>query len=379
MYRPLVGLGGGAALGWSLFGNSTPPPSEDVHRAKAPLDISWWSPDGKTIPNPTLYPTANQPSPREEVAQLTFAPHVPPPINRNYPVHLLVDMDVVVKELEIDSNHTYEFWTFNGGIPGPFIRARKGDVMSVTLANHDMSGMVHNVDFHAVQGPGGGSHVLTTESGKVKKATFKLDYPGLFIYHCAVAPVGVHMANGMYGLILVEPEHGLPKADKEFYVLQSELYCEDESTSHLLEMDIQKGLDENPTHVIFNGRDGALRDGGALHANQGDRVRFYFGNAGPNLISSFHIIGTIFDSVYREGDLVSPPARALQTTMVPAGGAAVIDLSVPVPGTFALVDHSIFRIEKGAAGWLHVDGHPRPDLYHSDEAPQVCAACKHHP
>ena len=118
---------------------------------------------------------------------------------------------------------------------------------------------------------------------------------------------------------------------------------------------------------------------GSLKAQVGDKVRVYFGNAGPNLISSFHIIGTIFKNVYREGDLISPPAHSIQTTLVPAGGSTVVDIDLSVPGTFTFVDHAIFRIEKGAVGYLVVDGKPDYDIYASDQDPVLCPGCLVHP
>jgi copper-containing nitrite reductase len=249
----------------------------------------------------------------------------------------------------------------------------------VNLTNLDTA-VLHNVDFHGVTGPGGGAKVTTSEAPEVRSAEFKLLYPGLYIYHCAVEPVGVHVANGMYGLLLVEPEGGLPKVDKEFYVLQSEFYTTPTvDNPRLLELDQEAALREQPTHVVLNGRDGSMKEEGMLRAQTGDRVRVYFGNAGPNLVSSFHIIGTIFDKVYREGDLISSPARGLQTTLVPAGGAAVIEVDLPVPGVFTMVDHSIWRIEKGCVGFIGVEGETRPDIFYATGSPLTCANCKIHP
>ena len=202
--------------------------------------------------------------------------------------------------------------------------------------------------------------------------------PGLYIYHCAAAPVPVHIANGMYGLVLVEPEEGLPPVDKEFYVLQSEFYAEPSSSDpYKLEFSYQRGLDENPSHVVFNGREGALTDR-PLITDQGDRIRLFVGNAGPNLVSSFHIIGCIFDRVFREGSITSPPTHDLQTTLIPAGGAAVVEMDAIVPGNYAIVDHSIFRIEKGAIGFLKVRGNDRKDIYSSADFPNPCPNCKLH-
>lgn len=332
---------------------------------------------------------------------LVFAPQVPPPITRKEPAIVEIHLTSSVKQMEIKTGVAYKYWTFNDQVPGPFIRARIGDTLEIHHTNTDTSGMPHNIDFHAVTGPGGGASVTTVVQGEERVAWFKLLHPGLFIYHCAAPPVMDHIANGMYGLILVEPENGLPKADKEFYVLQSEIYGEfekkgseqqqpkddfweeesaqNEEESGLLVYSHQYGLDEHPKYVFFNGAYGKHIGKGALKANVGERVRIFFGNAGPNLISSFHVIGEIFDNVYREADLISPPARSVQTTLVPAGGATVVEFNVEVPGTYTLVDHAIFRVEKGAVGYLEVDGEPNYNIYASDQNAVICPGCLIHP
>ncbi|MBI3320021.1 MAG: multicopper oxidase domain-containing protein, partial [Candidatus Omnitrophica bacterium] len=165
--------------------------------------------------------------PASEDARLTFAPDVPPPIARKRPAVVKAHLDSGATVMELASGVTYHFWTFNGHVPGPFLRAREGDTLEVHVTNSDASGMPHNVDFHAVTGPGGGATVLTVTQGEERVAWFKLLHPGLFIYHCAAPPVMDHIANGMYGLILVEPKQGLPKVDREFYVLQSEFYAKE--------------------------------------------------------------------------------------------------------------------------------------------------------
>ncbi len=303
----------------------------------------------------------------KETAALTFAPNVPPAITRKKPA--LVRVNLTTDEVEgvlmegIEQPTKYKFWTFNGQVPGPFIRVRVGDTIEVNLKNPKTSEMVHNVDFHAVTGPGGGAASTSVAAGEEVTVRFKMLNEGLYTYHCAAPPVADHIANGMYGLILVEPEKGLPKVDREFYVMQSEFYTKNGfGEEGLQEYSPEKGLAETPTYVVFNGKVGALQDKGALKAKTGDSVRVYFGNIGPNLVSSFHIIGTIFDRVYREGSL-SEPTRNIQTTMVPAGSASVVELRTPVPGAFTLVDHSIFRIQKGALGTLQVEGPENPDIY----------------
>jgi copper-containing nitrite reductase len=317
-------------------------------------------------------PVVNDP-----VLYMSKAPLVPPPVSRKHPARLIVDLQSTVKRSKLSLTEDYEFWTFNDTVPGPFIRCRVGDVLEIHHNNIDMYGIGHNIDFHAVTGPGGGAPVLNAEQNETKVGWFRMLQPGLYIYHCAAAPVPVHIANGMYGLVLVEPEDGLPRVDKEFYVMQSEFYTEPSSDPKLLDFSYQLGLDEKPTHVVFNGREGALTEN-PLITDQGDRVRLYVGNAGPNLISSFHIIGSLFDRVYREGDLNSAPSRGLQTTMIPAGGATVVEFDAIVPGNYTLVDHSIFRIEKGAIGFLKVRGSDRKDIYGSNDTPTPCPNCKLH-
>ena len=318
-------------------------------------------------------------SPTEE-AVLTFAPEVPPPISRRKPAIVRVRLDSAIQEMELSPGVRYRFWTFNSRVPGPFIRTRVGDILEIHHTNSDPSGMPHNIDFHSVTGPGGGAAVTTAVEGEERVAWFRMLHPGLFIYHCAAPPVMDHIANGMYGLILVEPKAGWPRVDREFYVLQSEFYVKEPvEGQRLLDYSHEEGLREQPRFVVFNGRVGSLTAEGTLKAETGEKVRIYFGNAGPNLISSFHVIGEIFDKVYREADLLSPPAQGLQTTLVPAGGAAVVEFGLEVPGTYTLVDHAIFRVEKGAAGFLEVKGAPRHDLYVSQDEAEPCDGWLVHP
>jgi copper-containing nitrite reductase len=315
-----------------------------------------------------------------EKATLTFAPEVPPPITRTTPARVIAHLESVQKTVEIAPGQKYTLWTFNGQAPGPFIRARVGDTLEIQHHINDATGLPHNIDLHCVTGPGGGAPVTTGVMGSVLCASFKLMHPGLFVYHCAAPPVMDHVANGMYGLILVQPETPLPPADREFYVMQSEFYTGDPAEgSDVLPYSHENGLAENPQFILFNGHATSLGAESPLTAKAGETVRIYFGNAGPNKISSFHVIGEIFDRLYREGDLLSAPAQSIQTTLVPAGGAAVVDFKVDVPGDYTLVDHAIFRVEKGAVGFLRVAGEGRPDLYTSTAAPTTCPGCLVHP
>jgi copper-containing nitrite reductase len=315
-----------------------------------------------------------------EKAVLTFAPDVPPPITRRYPATVRVDLVTDSAIAPLNNEYRYEFWRFNGHCPGPFIRVRVGDTLELKLTNLDKTLAEHNIDFHAVMGPGGGSNVTNVGYGDFKTAKFKMLHPGLFIYHCAAAPLPLHIANGMYGLILVEPEEGLPQVDREYYVLQSEFYLEQPESrdERVADVSFPQGLKEDADAVVFNGREGSLTGSNMLRANVGERVRIFFGNAGPNLISSFHVIGAIFEKAYRDGDLISPPARSVQTMMTAPGSACVVEVVPMVPGNYTLVDHSIFRTEKGAVGFLSVLGENDESIYSSPRPPQACVGCKLH-
>ncbi|MFA5943733.1 MAG: copper-containing nitrite reductase [Candidatus Thermoplasmatota archaeon] len=260
---------------------------------------------------------------------------------------------------------TYPYWTFDGQVPGRMLRVRVGDTVHVNFTNAPDSTMGHNIDFHAVTGPGGGAAALSALPGESKQLTFKALKPGLFVYHCAYQDPPLHVAHGMYGLILVEPEGGLPPVDREFYVVQGDFYTDfagSQKGHH--EHSETKADDENPTFVVFNGRVGSLRDADRqLRAEVGETVRIYFGVGGPNLVSSFHVIGEIFDRAYQQGDVSTAPAEALQTTLVPAGGATIVDFRLEVPGDYLLVDHSLYRVHKGAAGILHVTGEAEAGVY----------------
>ncbi len=292
----------------------------------------------------------------QETAVLTAPPHVPPPITRTNATKLIVKLEVRELEAPIAEGTTYTFWTFGGTVPGSFIRAREGDLVEFHLSNHPSSKMPHNIDLHAVTGPGGGAASSFTAPGHTSQFSFKCINPGLYVYHCATAPVGMHIANGMYGLILVEPAAGLPKVDREYYVMQGDFYTAGAYGEQGLQpFDMTKALREQPDYVLFNGSVGALVGDKAITAKVGETVRLFVGNGGPNLVSSFHVIGEIFDIVQAEGGSVAN--RNVQTTLVPAGGSAVVEFKVDVPGTFIIVDHSIFRtFNKGALGMLKVNG-----------------------
>jgi nitrite reductase (NO-forming) len=290
-------------------------------------------------------------------------PNVPPPIHRDQPARVIVHLEARELVKEIADGVRYNFWTFNGTVPGPMIRVRQGDTVELHLKNDPSSHMAHNIDLHAVMGPGGGAASTVTPPGHESVFEFKAMRPGTFIYHCATAPVPMHIANGMYGLVVVEPPQGLPPVDREYYVAQGDFYTS--GTYHepgLQSFDMQKMLLEQPTYVLFNGREGSLTGANALTSKVGDTVRLFVGDGGPNLVSSFHVIGQIFDNVDVEGGTLVN--HNVQTTLIPAGGAAVVEMKTLVPGTFLLVDHSITRaFMQGALGELKVEGPAQPDIY----------------
>jgi nitrite reductase (NO-forming) len=289
---------------------------------------------------------------------------LPAPLPQREPEHIRIELETIEVEAKLDDGTTYTFWTFNGQVPGPFIRVRVGDTVEVVLKNAEDSIAPHSVDFHAVTGPGGGAVATQTGPGQQTTFTFQALNPGLYVYHCATPTVAQHISNGMYGMILVEPEGGLPPVDREFYVMQGELYSVEEHGAHgALNFDREKLLDEEPEYFTFNGSVGGLKEDAPLTAKTGETVRIFFGVGGPNFTSSFHVIGEIFDRVYAEGSLTTPPLENVQTTSVAPGGATVVEFTLEVPGRYILVDHALSRMEKGLAGFLLVEGPDNPDVY----------------
>jgi nitrite reductase (NO-forming) len=293
---------------------------------------------------------------------------LPPPIGERAPQHVTYEIETVELEGQLADGTTFTYWTYDGTVPGPFLRVKEGDTVEIILTNRADSTATHSIDLHAVTGPGGGAAVTQAAPGESKSFTFKAINPGIYVYHCATPMVAHHIANGMYGLILVEPAEGMAPVDREFYVMQGEIYTQGSHGEHgRQEIDIQKLLNETPEYFVFNGAVGGLTEEYVMTANVGETVRIYFGVGGPNFIFSFHVIGEVFDRVYDQGSITSPPLTDVQTTLVAPGGATVVEFGVEVPGRLILVDHALSRAERGLVGFLDVVGEANPEIFHSEE------------
>lgn len=300
----------------------------------------------------------------ERVADIGRDPNdVPSPITRTSPAE--VKINIVVKEVisEVFPGIYFNYWTFDGTVPGPMYRVREGDTVILTIKNHESSLHHHNIDLHSVTGQGGGASLTNVMPGETKTIKWRAINQGLFIYHCAMANVSTHNSHGQYGLILVEPKEGLSKVDKEFYVVQGELYTIGQTGKKgLTVFDSNALIAGHANYITFNGR---IESTPRMHAKVGDKIRMYVGNGGVNLISSFHVIGEIFDTVYPEGSLGEGGAihKNVQTTAVLPGGSSIVEFTVDVPGKFLLVDHALARMNMGAWAVLEVTGDKNPDIY----------------
>lgn len=348
-------------LGWILFGVL---PLGSMNMSAYPFSLTTYGPSaGPVLPLKNMLAFFRNVDEMEQVKDIAHDPNdVPPPINRTEPA--VVNIRLTAKEVvaEMAPGVYFNYWTFDGTVPGPMLRVRVGDTVRLTLANDPTSLHHHNIDLHAVTGPHGGGAVTNVAPGEEKTVTFKALNPGLYVYHCGHPNAANHVIHGMYGMILVEPEEGLPLVDKEFYVMQGEFYSKGGLGNKGLQVvDAHAMLEGHPTYVVFNGRTGGAV--GNMNAQVGDTVRMYVGNGGVNLISSFHIIGEIFDRVYREAGIGNEPDTNIQTTLVPAGGATIVEFELQVPGQYVLVDHALSRLDRGAWGTLDVAGAEDPTIY----------------
>ncbi|MFZ2313562.1 MAG: copper-containing nitrite reductase [Methylobacter sp.] len=310
------------------------------------------------------------------------ADDLPSPIKRTDEQVVVVDLYTDELVAEMMPGVAYQYWTYNGKVPGPFIRARAGDQVEIHL-NHGKPGAAgvahnehtstqhaaeghstHSIDLHAVIGPGGGAPLMQVGQGEEKRFRFKATHPGIYVYHCASPHVPTHIANGMYGMMLVEPEQGLAKVDREFYVMQGDFYTSGKyGDKGLQTFSKEKMLAEKPEYFLFNGRVNSLSGDRALKAKVGEKIRLFVG-VGSHVAANFHIIGAIFDSLYQNGAITNPPLKNVQTTVIDPGSAVMIEFTAEVPGKYLLVDHSLTRaIDKGALAELIIEGPEQPELY----------------
>jgi nitrite reductase (NO-forming) len=344
-----AGLGGAMALAGCTVGSLT---TEDVQTSPLALQTEEELDEAKPV----------------DVDRIAADPRdIPAPITRSSPATVEVELETREVVAEVEPGVTFTYMTFDGQVPGPLVRTRVGDTVDLTIRNHEDSSMVHNVDFHAARGPGGGAEATNVAPGEEAHLRFKVTYPGAFIYHCAVANVDYHISSGMFGLILVEPEEGLPPVDHEFYLGQHELYTNGttgQKGHH--EFDFERMAMEDPTYVLMNGEKYAITPDNYAEMNvrTGETARIFYGVGGPNLFSSFHPIGSVWDEVWEQGALASEPMRYVQTTPVLPGSACVATMSFPVPGDFKLVDHALSRVaRKGALAVVSAEGPENPDIF----------------
>ena len=309
-------------------------------------------------------PVALEPVPAN-LPKIAYDPtDIPAPIGKRAPQRVKVNLEALEVEAELAPGVSYTYYTFGGKVPGPFVRVRVGDTVEVTFTNNAKSSMYHSVDFHAATGPGGGA-VTQAAPGEAKVFSFKALKPGLFVYHCATPLAAQHIANGQYGLMLVEPEGGLPKVDREFYVMQGEMYtAAPYNTPGRQSLDMQKLLDERPEYFVFNGSTTALTEDYPLKANVGETVRLFFGVGGSNVTSTFRVIGEVFDTVYDQASLSSPLTNT-QSAITGPGSASIVEMKLDYPGKYMLVDHALSRAARGLVGHLLVEGKEDPSIFHT--------------
>ncbi|MFB6102440.1 MAG: copper-containing nitrite reductase [Haloplanus sp.] len=298
---------------------------------------------------------------------------IPGPIDRNQPAEVDVTLRPEEVTAEIEPGVTFDYMTYNGQVPGPMVRVRQGDTVNLTFENPSGNALPHNVDFHAVAGPGGGAGATTTAPGETAHLKFKATYPGAYIYHCAVPNLDMHISAGMFGLILVEPTEGLPEVDHEIYLGQHEIYTDGKAGQegkHSFDMASMKA--EEPTYVVMNGEKYAMTPdvyGSAATVSTGDTARVYFVTGGPNLTSSFHPIGNVWEKFWPQGSLTTEPQTHIQTSPVAPGSTCIATMNFPVPGNFKLVDHALSRVaRRGCLAIVTAEGEERPDIF--DPNPQ---------
>ena len=318
------------------------------------IGLTWIAP--RSSSDAVSAPTASTPAYRVEEANGT-----------------VVDVNLTAYETvqEIAPGVKYHVWTFNGTTPAPVIRVHLGDTVHFTLTNASTIGMQHSIDFHAAMTPwadlpAAGSTTLTgnyqpVNPGKTKTFDWVAMFPGVFMYHCGVPPVLQHISNGMYGAIIVEPDN-LP-AEREFVLVSSEFYPGAKPIKGVYEGDYDAMLSAHPTYVVFNGKVDQYKNA-PLEVAPNERFRIWVLNAGPTLTNAFHVIGTMFDETYADGNPVNVQ-YGLQTYNIAPGAGAMFELQIPDAGLYPFVTHSFAYTGLGAVGLIKVDpsAPPPPGSY----------------
>jgi nitrite reductase (NO-forming) len=277
------------------------------------------------------------------------------------PAGNLVKVNMTLKDMtvEIAPGVKYNTWAFDGhGAPGPIVHVRKGQTVEMTLKNGGT--IPHSIDFHAARiAPN--IAFRDVAPGESFKFRFKANDPGVYMYHCGTKPVLAHIANGMYGAIVVDPAKPLPKADNEYVLVASEWYLNNDGVSKPAALSMEKARAMMPDWTTFNGYANQYVTH-PLTADPGETTRFYVVAAGPTLDTDFHVVGTIFDRAWVNGDMTHFQ-RGVQTVAVPAGGGAVFDVKIDQEGLYPFVSHAFAHVDLGQVGLLKV-GNPKGHMSH---------------
>jgi nitrite reductase (NO-forming) len=283
------------------------------------------------------------------------APHpaVAPPYNPSAVVDLVINMDDR-QAIEVAPGSYFEGWTFNGTVPGPVIRVRQGATVNVTLVNEGR--LPHSLDFHSARTQIG--NYRNVPPGEQFTWSFVARVPGVFMYHCGTPPALQHIGNGMYGVMIVDPDPPLPAADREYVLVQSEFYYGQKQANGVITGDFMKMQKFDADAVVFNGHQTQYRDH-PLVAEPGELVRFHLVDAGPTFNSAFHVVGEIFERVYAGGNPAPENIDSgIQTALVPVGGGATFDVRPEEAGDYLFVSHAFAHANKGAVGVLRVGQPP---------------------
>jgi nitrite reductase (NO-forming) len=269
------------------------------------------------------------------------------------PASDLVNVHMTLKDMvvEVAPGVKYNTWAFDGhGAPGPVVHVRQGQTVEMTLTNG--GSIPHSIDFHAARiAP----NVAFTDVAPGDSFTFrfKADDPGVYMYHCGTKPVLAHIANGMYGAIVVDPAKPLPKADREYVLVASEWYMDGDGIAKPASLNMDKARAMAPDWTTFNGYANQYVTH-PLTAKSGENVRFYVVAAGPTLETAFHVVGTIFNRAWVNADVTNPPQNGVQTVSVPPGGGGVFDVRIDKPGLYPFVSHAFAHVDLGQVGLLQV-------------------------